>query len=205
MTTPSEGAAELQRLINEACARVDAAFGIVGRVSIDFDTAGFPPGTTARSDDRGVHLDVIELAKKGPGYVQYIVYEEVAHYVATQRGLPGSRDALSTLLQELVAGYVQHLLLRQHHADMLANIEFKPPPSDPTDPLIPYNVGKHLGVELLGEATSTQMLDEWASSASAHPMWQEGIPIFREAFAPAKTPDDVCAIAIDLYRAMRQA
>jgi hypothetical protein len=189
------GTTRAQRLVVQAVQRVDSVLAGNGTVSVQITRQGFADGVSARANESGIALHPVFAFERHPLYVQYLLYEEATHFIATQRGLPSSIDPMSVLLQELVAGYVQQLLVETHHPDLLSRLEFSPPPSDPYDPMVPYNIGKQIGLELMGAGQATRHLDSWLAS-TAPTEWREMVPVLRAAFSESRNPDQVLEVAL---------
>jgi hypothetical protein len=109
-----------------------------------------PPGTDCGANERGVWIRRESLGRGPRLRVQFLIYEEVAHYVIARRGLPHAGGAgMIGLLQELFAGYVQYSLLVRHHAPHeIAAINFYP--IHGAEPRAFYEVGKHIGLAVAG-------------------------------------------------------
>jgi hypothetical protein len=81
---------------------------------------GFPPGTEARSTPDGVQI--LAAVMDGPrGRAEYLLYEEIAHHIAGDRGLPHDGNA-GMFLHELFAGYVKFRLVRQHQPQLMTRL-----------------------------------------------------------------------------------
>lgn len=80
---------------------------------------GWPEGTEARSTPNGIQISMWAIVKGPEGRPEYLLYEEIAHHVASQEGLPHGGNT-GVFLQEMFAGYVKFLLARQHHPQLIS-------------------------------------------------------------------------------------
>lgn len=93
---------------------------IVIPVEIVWLGLGFPYGTEARSTPNGVQI--LAGSMGGPrGRAEYLLYEEIAHHIASDRGLPHDGNA-GMFLQELFAGFIKFGLARRHHPGLMKQL-----------------------------------------------------------------------------------
>jgi hypothetical protein len=115
-------------------------------VRIVFFPFSFPPGTEARSTPRGV--EILTRSMNGlPGRAEYLLYEEIAHHIAADHGLPHDGNA-GMFLQELFAGYVKFSLARQHQPQLMEYLDI--PEIGTTGWQRFYGFGTDLGALLAG-------------------------------------------------------
>lgn len=107
---------------------------------------GLPRGTEARSTPQGVQI--LAASMEGPlGRPEYLLYEEIAHHIAADQGLPNDGNA-GMFLQELFAGYVKFTLTRQHQPQLMSRLTL--PEISTTGWQRFYGFGTDLGALLAG-------------------------------------------------------
>jgi hypothetical protein len=168
-----EGASAQQRnLIIEGCERV---FELVPtdetlRVEIS-DQPGLDPNITLRTDRQRIWIQSRGLQQWPVFYVQFLIYEEAAHFAIGHRGLPqGGFSGLAAFFQELFAGHVQYLLFARHNPADLDKISFFPVEPDGH---AYYTAGKHIGLALAGASKSDDLLAQMLEDFRFDPRLQE--------------------------------
>lgn len=80
-----------------------------------------PSGVEARSTPSGVEIAATAIWKGPPGRPEYLLYEEIAHHIAGEQGLPHDGNA-GVFLQELFAGFVKFTLAQEHHSQLSSDL-----------------------------------------------------------------------------------
>lgn len=147
-TETSGGSATHREIVERAHAHVIAILPSDATIPVRIVSVplSFPPGTEARSTPRGV--EILTRSMNGlRGRAEYLLYEEIAHHIAADQGLPHDGNA-GMFLQELLAGYVKFSLARQHQAHLMKYLDI--PEIGTTGWPRFYGFGTDLGALLAG-------------------------------------------------------
>jgi hypothetical protein len=148
---------------------------------------GWPRGTEARSTRQGVQIRAA-VTGEPRGRAEYLLYEELAHHIASDRGLPHEGNA-GIFLHELFAGYVKFRLVRQHHSQLTTRLTL--PEIGTTGWQRFYGFGTDLGALLAGISQVEPVIQRFITNpAVATPITSRGAEVIaglrgREWRAPA--------------------
>ena len=117
---------------------------------------GWPAGLEARSTPNRVLIAERAIRRGPPGRPEYLLYEEIAHHIALDAGLPHGGHA-GIFLQELLAGYVKFELALKHDPEMLGDVTL--PEISGSDWQLFYGFGTDLGAELAGISMVTPVIE----------------------------------------------
>jgi hypothetical protein len=163
---------------------------------------GFPPGTEARSTPTGVQIDAAAMG--GPhGRAEYLLYEEIAHHIASESGLPHDGNA-GMFLQELFAGYMKFSLARQHHPSLMGCLTM--PEIGTTGWHRFYGFGTDLGALLAGVSQVDSVVQRFlANPAVAAPIRTKGAEVVASLRQREWRAPDLLERCIALYPELKRS
>jgi hypothetical protein len=156
----------------------------------------FPPGTEARSTPRGV--EILTRSMNGRrGRAEYLLYEEIAHHIAADHGLPHDGNA-GMFLQELFAGYVKFSLARQHQPQLLDHVDV--PEIGTTGWPRFYGFGTDLGALLAGMQQVEPIIQRFlADPAVSEAVRTKGTEVLSELTSRAWQAPELLKRCIELH------
>jgi len=173
-------------------------------VSIEIVALGFgwPQGTEARSTQDGVKILAQSMGGHA-GRAEYLLYEEIAHHIAAEEGLPHVGNA-GMFLQEFLAGFVKFSLAQRHDPHLM---QFLTMPEIGTSGWQRfYGFGTDLGALLAGLPMVDGAVNRFlANSSVAEPVRSAGAELKGELQARQWSPPELLDWCIRQYPGLSES